>query len=186
LRYRYLVLSGRPSLHCQKFPRCAGSYSLGNAVVTVWQRGVSNVRDKRPKKMPAAQRFVTPIDREADVGELLELVLAARGQKLEKRLLAAALRTLAVWLGDQARQLAEDGVSNMRLLPGPSLPPPTLLTKRELEVASRIARGFSNRQIAEDLVITLSTTERHVANILSKLQMRSRAQIAAWVVELRL
>jgi DNA-binding NarL/FixJ family response regulator len=140
--------------------------------------------------MPAAERFVTPIDREADVGELLEMVLAARGQKLEKRLLAAALRTLAVWLTDQARQLAdadsEEGVSNMRLLPGPSLPPHTLLTKRELEVASRIARGFSNRQIAEDLVITLSTTERHVANILSKLQMRSRSQVAAWVVELGL
>ena len=137
--------------------------------------------------MPVAERFVTPIDRETDVGELLEMVLAARGQKLEKRLLAAALRTLAVWLADQARQLAETdsegGVSNMRLQPGPGLPPQTLLTKRELEVATRIARGFSNRQIAEDLVITLSTTERHVANILSKLQMRSRSQLAAWIVE---
>ena len=137
--------------------------------------------------MPAAERFVTQIDREADVGELLEMVLAARGQKLEKRLLAAALRTLAVWLSDQARQLvetdSEDGASNVRLLPGPIPPPPTVLTRRELEVATRIARGFSNRQIAEDLVITLSTTERHVANILSKLQMRSRSQVAAWVVE---
>jgi DNA-binding NarL/FixJ family response regulator len=139
--------------------------------------------------MPAAQDFVTPIDREAHVGELLDRVLAARGQKLEKRLLAAALKTLAVWLADQARQLAEtdvqDGISHMRLLPGPTRPPEAL-TKRELEVANRIARGFSNRQIAEDLVITLSTTERHVANILSKLEMRSRAQVAAWVVELGL
>jgi DNA-binding NarL/FixJ family response regulator len=140
--------------------------------------------------MPAAQRFVTPIDREADVGELLEMVLAARGQKLEKRLLAAALKTLAMWLADQAQHLAEtdteEGVAHMRLLPSRSLPPQTLLTKRELEVASRIARGYSNRQIAEDLVITLSTTERHVANILSKLEMRSRSQVAAWVVEQRL
>ena len=49
--------------------------------------------------MPAAQRFVTPINREADVGELLDVLLAARGQRLEKRLLAAALN---VWLGDHA------------------------------------------------------------------------------------
>ena len=140
--------------------------------------------------MPAAQRFVTPINREADVGELLDVLLAARGQTLEKRLLAAALKTLAVWLADQARQLAEtdiqDGIANMRLLPGLSQSARTPLTKREQEVATRIARGFSNRQIAEDLVITLSTTERHVANILSKLEMRSRSQVAAWVVELRL
>jgi DNA-binding NarL/FixJ family response regulator len=140
--------------------------------------------------MPAAQRTVSRIDREDDVGELLDIVLAARGQKLEKRLLAAALKTLAAWLTDQARQLAEsdqdEGVSNMRLLPDLLLPPPTVLTKREVEVATRIARGFSNRQIAEDLVISLGTTERHVANILSKLEMRSRSQVAAWVVELGL
>ena len=36
--------------------------------------------------MPAAERFVTPIDRETDVGELLELVLAARAQVLEREL----------------------------------------------------------------------------------------------------
>jgi DNA-binding NarL/FixJ family response regulator len=140
--------------------------------------------------MPAASRSVSPIDRKDDVGELLGIVLAARGQKLEKRLLAAALKTLAAWLTDQAYQLAEadteEGVSKMRLLPDLPLPPQTVLTKREVEVATRITRGFSNRQIAEDLVITLSTTERHVANILSKLEMRSRAQVAAWVVELGL
>ena len=137
--------------------------------------------------MPAAQRFVTLIDRGDDIGELLDVVLAARGQKLEKRLLAAALTTLATWLTEQARQLAEsdtqESVSNMRLLPAPTQPPQSVLTRRELEVATRIARGFSNRQIAEDLVITLSTTERHVANILNKLEMRSRVQVAAWVVE---
>jgi DNA-binding NarL/FixJ family response regulator len=74
----------------------------------------------------------------------------------------------------------------MRLLPVPiqtQETPRTALTGRELQVATRIARGFSNRQIAEDLVITLSTTERHVANILNKLEMRSRVQVAAWVVE---
>jgi predicted ATPase/class 3 adenylate cyclase/DNA-binding CsgD family transcriptional regulator len=56
------------------------------------------------------------------------------------------------------------------------------LTPRELEVASLIAGGRSNREIAEELVIAVSTAERHVANILSKLNLRSRAQVVAWAV----
>jgi DNA-binding NarL/FixJ family response regulator len=58
-----------------------------------------------------------------------------------------------------------------------------LLTEREQQVAQRIARGLRNRQIAEDLVIALSMTERHVANVLCKLDVRSCAQIAAWPTE---
>ena len=60
---------------------------------------------------------------------------------------------------------------------------PGRLTRREMQVVELVAQGCSNRQIAHDLVIALSTTERHVANILIKLEMRSRAQIAAWAVE---
>lgn len=57
-----------------------------------------------------------------------------------------------------------------------------LLTPREREVAALIACGQSNREIAQRLVITLSTTERHVANILSKLALRSRTEAALWAV----
>jgi predicted ATPase/DNA-binding CsgD family transcriptional regulator len=59
------------------------------------------------------------------------------------------------------------------------------LTQRELEVARLIARGHSNRQVADDLVIAVSTAERHVANILAKLDLASRTQLAAWVHEHR-
>jgi predicted ATPase/DNA-binding CsgD family transcriptional regulator len=57
------------------------------------------------------------------------------------------------------------------------------LTAREYEVASLVAEGLTNRQIAERLVIAASTAERHVANILDKLDMSSRAQLAVWLVE---
>ena len=57
------------------------------------------------------------------------------------------------------------------------------LTARELAVARRIARGLTNKQIAAELVIAEGTADRHVANILGKLRFRSRAQVAAWVVE---
>src|SRR5438874_394398 len=56
-----------------------------------------------------------------------------------------------------------------------------LLTAREREVAELIAQGLTNRQIAEQLVIAVSTAERHVANILGKLSLTSRAQVAVWI-----
>jgi non-specific serine/threonine protein kinase len=61
--------------------------------------------------------------------------------------------------------------------------PPSELTAREREVAALIARGLTNRQIAEALVITQGTAGSHVEHILAKLGFRSRSQIAAWVVE---
>ena len=57
------------------------------------------------------------------------------------------------------------------------------LTSREREVASGIYRGLSNAAIAAELSIRPSTAARHVANILTKLNFRSRAQIAAWVAD---
>ena len=43
-----------------------------------------------------------------------------------------------------------------------------------------IARGASNRAIAEELFISPATAARHVANILGKLGFSSRSQVAAW------
>jgi ATP/maltotriose-dependent transcriptional regulator MalT len=57
------------------------------------------------------------------------------------------------------------------------------LTAREREIAALIAQGKSNREIADALVISETTAERHVANILSKLGFNSRTQIAVWAVE---
>ena len=57
------------------------------------------------------------------------------------------------------------------------------LTEREREIAALVAAGLSNNQIAENLVLSRRTVEAHVANIMSKLGLRTRAQIAAWAVE---
>ncbi len=58
-----------------------------------------------------------------------------------------------------------------------------LLTSREREVATLVARGLTNRGIALQLVVTERTAETHVQNILNKLGFTSRAQIAAWTAE---
>lgn len=60
------------------------------------------------------------------------------------------------------------------------------LTVREREVALLLAKEMTNRQIAEELVISERTVSTHVRRILEKLGLRSRVQIAAWVVEQRL
>jgi non-specific serine/threonine protein kinase len=57
------------------------------------------------------------------------------------------------------------------------------LTPREREVVVMLAAGRSNRDIAEGLVITEGTVEVHVKRILSKLGLRSRSQVAAWIAE---
>jgi predicted ATPase/DNA-binding CsgD family transcriptional regulator len=57
-----------------------------------------------------------------------------------------------------------------------------VLTAREQGVARLVAQGLTNRQIAERLVIAGGTAERHVGNILGKLEMNARTQIAAWAV----
>jgi predicted ATPase/class 3 adenylate cyclase/DNA-binding CsgD family transcriptional regulator len=60
------------------------------------------------------------------------------------------------------------------------------LSRRERDVVLLIVEGHTNREIGEALVITEWTVDTHVRHILTKLGLRSRAQIAAWAMERRL
>ncbi len=57
------------------------------------------------------------------------------------------------------------------------------LSRRELEVATIIAREMTNPQIATELVITEGTAANHVKHILARLTLDSRMQIATWAIE---
>ena len=57
------------------------------------------------------------------------------------------------------------------------------LTHRELDVAVLVRDGLTDREIATRLFISRRTAEWHIEQILSKLGLRSRAQIAAWIAE---
>ena len=61
--------------------------------------------------------------------------------------------------------------------------PTHLLTRRQREVAALVARGYTNPQIGNELVLTSGSVANHVQRILRRLEVDSRAQIAAWALE---
>jgi DNA-binding CsgD family transcriptional regulator len=60
------------------------------------------------------------------------------------------------------------------------------LTRREQQIALLVARGKSNKDIAAELFISVHTTKTHITGILTKLNLASRTQLAAWVIEKQL
>jgi DNA-binding NarL/FixJ family response regulator len=91
-----------------------------------------------------------------------------------------AVRLLERWPGwrrDEAAALVR------RLGPRQSPPgDPIPLTPREREVATLLADGLSNGEIARRLYISTKTASVHVSNILAKLDMTSRTEVATWAV----
>ncbi len=61
-----------------------------------------------------------------------------------------------------------------------------LLSPREREVLRLIARGYSYKEIARDLVISVKTVESHVSSVLRKLQLSTRHELARWASDRRL
>ena len=105
----------------------------------------------------------------------------------------AAVRATCDHLGEQrfdaiiarARGLSIDEAIALALdTPAPTATErdePSPLTARELQIAALIAEGLSNKAIATSLVVSPRTVDGHLERIFRKLDLTSRAQLAAWV-----
>ena len=83
-----------------------------------------------------------------------------------------------------ARPLAARAAAELRAVEGGSAAagartPTHGLTRRELQILRRVAAGRTNRQIAEELVLSPRTIEMHAQNAFHKLGARSRAEASA-------
>lgn len=113
---------------------------------------------------------------------LLGVALAGRGEAAAG---LAELDRAARDLDDLgAHRYRDAAIREMRRLgrrhhrtPGPGRP--GMLSPRESEIAELVARGRTNRQIAEQLVISERTVETHVSRILGKLRVESRAAVGS-------
>lgn len=70
--------------------------------------------------------------------------------------------------------------------PRPAEAPVDQLTPREMEVLRLIAKGKSNKEIADTLIVSEKTIKTHVSNILSKLHLADRTQVAIYALRQRL
>jgi DNA-binding CsgD family transcriptional regulator len=113
-------------------------------------------------------RSLAVIDRDGAVAVLTAAAELAEGcgAVSEGRVVARALRKL--------------GVRAWRRGAGSSTPGVDGLSPREREIVSRVAEGESNREIAEALLLSPKTVERHVTNVLAKTGLRNRTELATW------
>ncbi|MEW6568460.1 MAG: LuxR C-terminal-related transcriptional regulator [Chloroflexota bacterium] len=103
----------------------------------------------------------------AETGEALRALARLRGQSPEALASALLLRGLE----GEARRAQVEAVL-------------AALTPRERQVAWRSARGQTNRQIAQALVISPETVKTHVAHVLDKLEVASKADLRILLLDL--
>ncbi len=91
----------------------------------------------------------------------------------------------AVWRGDMYVHPAMTRAlfKNLSPLATSSNPPVEILTPREVEVLRLIAQGYTNRQTAQALCISVRTVESHRANLMDKLDLRSRVALVRYAKE---
>jgi DNA-binding NarL/FixJ family response regulator len=116
-------------------------------------------------------RASAALDRDRAVRELTSAAMLAEeiGAKTEERVAARELRRLGVRTWRRGTASSGEGMD--------------LLSEREREIADMVAQGNSNQEVAEALFLSPKTVERHVTNILAKLGLRNRTEVAALMRE---
>jgi predicted ATPase/class 3 adenylate cyclase/DNA-binding CsgD family transcriptional regulator len=168
--------------------------------------GVAQVLERFVELASAQRRFDVALQLAGAAQALRERAAAPRsrsGQSKLDQILEPVRRALGeeatIWAVQSGQRLSLDEAVAAALAiaesapsaAGPSAPLPEpdvdlplgLLSSRQVEVATLIGRGMTNRQIAEHLVIEEGTVARHVHSVLGRLDLSNRAQIAVWAAE---
>jgi DNA-binding CsgD family transcriptional regulator len=114
----------------------------------------------------------------------LELAIACRDSDPELAVVEAqaALRSFETLASSRHADAARSLLRELGARVAPPRSSGDHLTKRELEVVQLLGAGLSNPEISQRLFISRKTVEHHVGNILAKLGLRNRAEIAAYAV----
>jgi DNA-binding CsgD family transcriptional regulator len=102
----------------------------------------------------------------------------ARDRERASAMLEAAERVAGELGMDPLRRRASASRAALKAGPSP-------LTGRELEVAALVAEGLTNKEVATRLRLSVRTAENHVLNVMNKLGLDNRAQVAAWFTRSR-
>ncbi|WP_225929007.1 ATP-binding protein [Rhodococcus opacus] len=157
--------------------------AAGDAVRAATLRGAAEAA-WRSAAAPFPRAVVRSLGAEG-IGEEIRAALGDRsyGAAFARGSGFTIVETVRYAVGDQdppsAGRSTRKAVTRSSARTGSGVASSTPLTARESEVAELIAEGLSNREIAERLVIAQRTAEGHVERILTKLGLRSRAQVAA-------
>jgi DNA-binding NarL/FixJ family response regulator len=118
------------------------------------------------------------VPREASVNELVEAMReAAKGECYCPPKIAACIikKLQSLMLSAKNKYMTSSGPRPLR---GSANKRQTCLTQREQQIARMLVVGLSNKQIARNLFIEVSTVKSHVHNVLVKLEVKSRSQAA--------
>jgi DNA-binding CsgD family transcriptional regulator len=171
-------LAGIAATTGQPRQRAIGELALGRALAAA---GDQDARRNLESAIETFAGLEMPLDAAAAHLELASLLASSAPD------VAANEARLSVEAAESAgaRQMADRASAIVRELGGPARTGPKLLgllSKREVEVLRLLGEGLSNAEIAARLYISTKTAGNHVSNVLSKLNLRSRSEAAAYAV----
>ena len=156
-------------------------------IMDVAMPGMSGIEATRRIKEVSPETVVLALTMHEDEQYFFEMINAGASGYIPKRVapddLVSAIRVVAqgnVFLySTLARFLVRDMAE--RASTG-QLPADDPLTPREQEVLTYIAEGYTNREIAEALVLSTKTVDRHRENIMAKLDIHTRAELVKYAM----